>query len=333
MPLPQRSSVLDSYNSDGFKETTYLQSHIAFPQTLTSTTRESKQDTHRHRNHALPNPITYTQQLTSFTTSLYQLLVFLTRMLIYTKPPTPLAASAPTQPLILTPSQLAIHGTITPNTKLVRFPNYKPPQLPSLTKEQNKKDLGMHPLPINWEYVVHPSRDPISTDCPCERMIQERKMPQLPLWGRPKKPIPTAYYLEQLELARPSKVNWESFYVPDPPLEYPLFQRCVMAVWTRVAMVVSKMWNAIRLTGKAAVDILRIMFACLVVSPVKMMAEIVKSIQWDMVMVSIVAAMVAKWLPGWTGEVLIEEEAKRPLYTILIAGGRSIGTGPVPQTP
>ncbi|KAH6670721.1 hypothetical protein B0J14DRAFT_102014 [Halenospora varia] len=333
MPLPQRSSIIDFYNNDGFKENTHLQLHAtnsAVSQTPLTSTRESNQELRDTHQHAVS--VTY-RQLTSFTTSVHHLLIFLTKMPVYITPITPLRSDRPTQPLILTPSQIAIHGTVTPDIKPVRFLKHKFPQLHSLTKEQNKKrDLGMDPLPLNWEYVVRPNRGSIGGECPCEHLIQERKTPQLPQWGRPKKQIPTTYYLEQLELARPSEFDWETLYVSDPPLEYPIFQRCVMVVWVKIVMVVSMVWNTMKLTSKTVVDALRILLTCLVVFPAQMVMEIIKSIQWDMVIVSIMAAVITKWLPGWTGEVLIEEEVEKPLYTIMIAGGRSIGTGPVLQT-
>jgi len=59
----------------------------------------------------------------------------------------------------------------------------------------------------------------------------------------------------------------------------------------------------------------------------------VKRIQWDMLLILLLASQVAKWLPGLEGMDVAEEvviwNQDMPLYVIGMPAGTAFGTGPV----
>ncbi|RDL38298.1 uncharacterized protein BP5553_02638 [Venustampulla echinocandica] len=244
------------------------------------------------------------------------------------------------QPIVLTPGQRAVHGGPTP--ELNRFPRHVFPQLRSLTKQRSRKlPLGLEPLPKDYEYVVRPERSFGNNH------LRHGPTPRLPPspWGGPKKEYPTAYYVRQMEMARPT-VGPDPFYKePLPPKVAPfqVFVMCIwgcLAQWLNTAAVMGVLSRGRRLSegvaavllswGKALLKVVLLFFWLVVVFPAKVATRVLKAYSFEVEFLFL-AIMVASWFSGRAGPAGGEGEMEiggdKPLYILRVPSGGGGSSG------
>jgi len=171
-------------------------------------------------------------------------------------------------------------------------------------------DLGCKRLvamdPLHYEYVIR-----------VQQLWDERMPP---------KRHPTDYYLEQQRLARP----WEgpvpdwAFHHDDLPPTYPLFQRCVLAIWAFLVTIAGTVAKPFCQLAGLLWKSFRTVLIWTILLPVKLFL-VVRSVQLEHVVAALTALFIVRWLPGMTGE-----EAKQaapldnPVYVLMIREGERL---------
>jgi hypothetical protein len=211
-----------------------------------------------------------------------------------------------------------------------RFPDNIFPQLRSLKRSirRNKRLLQQEQLrnmdPINWATGTRANR-PFATITTCPAYTNTNVHAFVPRRPRLKEQTgPTEYFKEQLYLARDG--TGTDPFAHQPPIEIP---RGVLKLWVFI-LVTSIIKPLLDFAGTLITFFLNALFFgvfWVVISPVKLMSRLVAAAEWEMMLMVVLAAQVAKWLPRMDGEVVGEIRGEEPMYTIRIPGGYAIGTG------
>jgi hypothetical protein len=231
-------------------------------------------------------------------------------------------ATPPQAPISFNPSDLYIDP----------FPDHIFPQLRSLKRSIGKAKKSKQMDPVHWQSGIRPNR-------PFEQIFQNpqyshftpprlRSQPLPRPAVRPRQ-IPTQYYLEQAPF-------YAENFGPDPfatepevitPGSVKAIVLFFLAIFPRISIPCLGILDTL-VFGVLALG--RFVVFWVIWRPVKLVCEVVGSVEWEVLVAMAIANQIVKFLPGMGEEMLTNGgEGDGPVYTIFIKGGRAIGSGPV----
>jgi hypothetical protein len=264
----------------------------------------------------------HAQQSTSKTipTFLYHTIHFIINSIPshFSKLPLQIQQVTPSLSFQSTTKQIAPPRDVTP--ELTRSPKKLFPQLRSLTQGNSQEEiLGLRTLPMNWEYVFRPENPFPHLLQPSSNPLPTPEPPLSP-WELARRQAPTQYYLDQraMYLAEPGLDPARL----DPKMEnrdLPL-KIFVLTVWAWLILC----WMGVKKVWACVLAVLPIV-AERVGKGVLMAWEVAKAVQWEMVIVAVLAGWVARWVPGIAGDIVEDAKGEGPLYVLMIPSGKSFG--------